>query len=100
MASSECPHSPLATPAETVYRAVSMYMLAQYFIVQENNAPDLTLNGLSSIYANLQIVNKGMTNRLRIANTEDSTVKEIPYSIEESLEELEDLFHAYKVPQI
>lgn len=118
MASSDCPHCeylrpmarfhlPLATPLETIYRAASMYLLAQYFIGKDGGDPDLTLDGLSRIYADLQLVNRGMANRLRRANREDSAVnavvlldmfaKDVPVSIEESLQELQKVFSPYRV---
>ncbi|MEW5757363.1 MAG: hypothetical protein AB1810_13780 [Pseudomonadota bacterium] len=116
MASSACPHCiylrpmarfhhPLSGPLETVYRAASMYLLAQYFVGKEGGTPDLTLDGLSRIYAELQLVNRGMAKRLRRASREDGAInavvlldmlaKDVPVSIDESLQELQGLFAPY-----
>lgn len=100
-----CFHLPLASEMETVYRATSMYLLAQYFRARQGSSVDLTLAGLSEIYNNVQIVNKGLAQRLRAATEGDAAVnavvlldllaKALPYSITDSLNELEDLFAPY-----
>jgi Domain of unknown function (DUF6901) len=116
MATSGCPHSsylrpmarfhlPLANEEETAYRAVSMYLLAQYFRHHDGNAADMTLSGLTRIYRELQIVNIALADRMRAASGEDSAVnavvlldlfaKGIPYIIEDSLAELKTPFGAY-----
>ena len=57
MATSGCPHMdffkpmarfhlPLANAEETVYRATSMYLLAQYFLQREGKEADMELEGL------------------------------------------------------
>ncbi len=116
MATSGCPHTeylkpmarfhlPLASEDETVYRAASMYLLAQYFLSQRDAPADMSLSGLSAIYKNLQLINTALANRVRAASVEDAAVnaivlldlfaKTIPYTVEESLQELEHLFDAY-----
>ena len=88
MATSGCPHTgflkpmarfhlPLASEEETVYRAVSMYLLAQYFTNEEEGEPDLTLSGLRKIYENLQELNRAMATRIREAITQDAAVNAI-----------------------
>ncbi len=83
IATSGCPHTaffkpmarfhlPLATAEETIYRAASMYVLAQYFLKEEGQEAELALEGLKSIYENIHIVNTGITARLRDASTTDS----------------------------
>ena len=68
MATSGCPrtaffrpmarfHLALASEEETLYRATSMYLLAQYFLKKEEKNMDLTLEGLTKIYRNIHIVN-------------------------------------------
>ena len=116
MVTSSCPHTiflrpmarfhlPLASDDETTYRAASMYLLAQYFVDKDGGTPDLSLDGLSERYKDLQIINKAMAKRLRDASEQDATVnavvlldllaKNMPYSIDESLEEIRYLFKAY-----
>lgn len=116
VATSACPHTkylrpmarfhlPLATEEETFYRSASMYLLAQYFLYRAGHTPDITLNGLAVIYQDIQIVNRAMVNRLRIASKEDGTVnaiilldlfaKAFPQVIEDSLEDMRYLFMPY-----
>lgn len=116
MATSSCPHTmcfrpmarfhlPLSTKEETVYRATSMYLLAQYFAYRDGKQPDLDLNGLAEIYANLQIVNRAMAERLRSASEQDAAVnavvildvlaKTLPYAIQDKLAGVRPLFSSY-----
>jgi len=116
VATSSCPHTkflrpmarfhlPLATEEETFYRSASMYLLAQYFLYRSGHTPDIALNGLAVIYQNIQIINRAMVNRLRIASKEDGTInaiilldlfaKAFPQAIEDSLEDMRYLFKPY-----
>lgn len=98
-------HLPLASEEETIYRAASMYLLAQYFHAQRGEPVDFALTGLSEIYRNVQVVNKGLAQRLRSATEGDAAVnavvlldllaKALPDSITDSLRELEHLFAPY-----
>jgi len=95
-------HLPFASAEETVYRATSMYLLAQYFLHKEGHQADLDLTGLREIYNNIEIVNVSVAKRLRTATEADSAInaiilldiytKAIPVVIEESLEEIRYLF--------
>ncbi len=116
IATSGCPHTvffkpmarfhlPLASEKETLYRAISMYLLAQYFQKKEGINTDSEFDGLKKIYDNIQIVNSETAERLKAASKTDSSVnaiirldlyaKIIPYFIEESLEEIKYLFKPY-----
>ena len=116
MATSGCPHMaffkpmarfhlPFASAEETVYRATSMYLLAQYFLHKEGRHADLDLTGLGQIYQNIEVVNVAVAKRLRAATEADSAVnaiilldiytKAIPVVIEESLEEIRYLYAPY-----
>jgi hypothetical protein len=97
-------HLPFSTEEETVYRAVSMYLLAQYFRLQQRLEPDFELSGLKQIYRNLQIVNQAVAQRLRAAAGDsmvnalvllDLFAKSLPYAITERLEGMHDMFGAY-----
>jgi hypothetical protein len=113
MATSGCPHMaffkpmaryhlPLATEEETIFRAVSTYLLQQYFHHKQSHPVDLDLKGLKNIYAEIGKVNAAMAERLRAIQTEDSAInavvrldllaKALPYSVEDSLEEIRYLF--------
>lgn len=117
MATSGCPnmsflkpmarfHLPFASAEETVYRATSMYLLAQYFLHKEGQKADLELKGLAELYHDIQTINRAMAGRLRAAMTDkDSAInalilldifaKTLPHAIEESLEEVRYLFAPY-----
>ena len=116
MAASGCPHTayfrpmarfhlPLADEQETIYRAASMYLLAQYFRDKNDQPADWHLRGLKKIYSNLSSVNQGIGARLREATKTDSSLnaivsldmytKVIPDMIEESLFEFQNFFEVY-----
>ncbi len=116
IAASGCPHTvyfrpmarfhlPLANDEETVYRAASMYLLAQYFLDKANKKVDFELVGLKSIYRNIQLINYTIAERLRAASKSDSVLNAIvdldiyaqtlTIVIEESLQDLDTLFQPY-----
>lgn len=116
MATSGCPHSeflrpmarfhlPLSSETETIYRAASMYLLAQYFVERRGRPADLELQGLQEHYAALHRVNLALCERMRAAVTADSSVnavivldcfaKALPATIADALSELEPLFDCY-----
>lgn len=98
-------HLPLASTDETIYRATSMYLLAQYFRKKAGKKTELDFQGLKEIYKNMQILNGAIAERLRSASKTDSSVNAVilldmftlvlPIAIEDSLTELRDLFTAY-----
>jgi len=113
MASSGCPHTayfrpmarfhlPMASSDETVYRAITMYLLAQYFLRKAGREPDLDLEGLKTLYENLEKVNMDICERLRAATDQDSTLnavvlldffaKTVPFGMEMLLDEMRPLF--------
>ena len=116
IASSGCPHTwflrpmaryhlPLASREETIYRATSMYLMAQYFLHKHGRPVDLDFKGLSKLYQNLEDVNLSVAERLNVASKTDSTInalilldvynKTLPIAIESSLEQLEYLFEFF-----
>ena len=118
MATSGCPHTsffkpmarfhlPLASADETIYRATSMYLLAQYFLRKQGQETDLELEGLAKIYHNIQLINKALAERLRAITDKDSAInalilldifaQTLPYAIEDSLEEVRYLFTPYLI---
>lgn len=115
-AASGCPHSqflrpmarfhlPLAEAEETAYRAVSMYMLAQYLRKQKGKHADWSLDELVEIFKNMREVNRHMSTRLKAAVKEDASVnaviildmfaENLSGLLDISLEELEPLFEPY-----
>ncbi len=116
IATSGCPHTvyfkpmarfhlPLASEEETLYRATSMYLLAQYFRQKDGKNVNFDLDGLNEIYNNMQLVNSGTAERLKAASETDSSTnaiirldlyaKIIPYFVQTSLEEIRYLFAPY-----
>jgi hypothetical protein len=113
MATSGCPHMaflkpmaryhlPLATEEETIFRAVSTYLLAQYFRHKYTSGTNSDLENLKNNYGEIRIINVAMASRLRTVSEQDSAVnavilldifaKTLPYSIEDSLEDIRYLF--------
>ena len=116
MVTSDCPvmdklrpmvrfHLPFGSIEETVYRAVSMYLTAQYLLMRQGKTPDWDLRKLVEIYRAVNDVNRGISNRLASASEEDANTNAvvilsayaemIPFSIERHLAELEYIFSEY-----
>lgn len=116
IATSACPHTgafkpmarfhlPFSSEPETIYRATSMYLLAQYFLRKQGGEADLDLKGLTAIYRNIETVNKALASRLRAASEQDAAVnaivlldlfaKILPYTIDDSLDEINHLFSPF-----
>ncbi|MBN2008901.1 hypothetical protein JW960_06110 [candidate division KSB1 bacterium] len=119
IATSGCPHSvyfkpmaryhlPLASDHETIYRATSMYLLAQYFVHHDGGEADVDLKGLDQIYKNMHTVNTAIAERIRSATTTDSSLNalvmldmfalDVPMVIKASLDEIRPLFQPYLEP--
>ncbi len=117
MAVSGCPHTaffkpmarfhlPLATEEETIYRASSMYRLAQYYIRMSGGSSDAGLEGLKRIYKNIHQVNMAVAKRIRDATRTDSSInaviildmftKSVPYDIDDSMASIRNLFEEYQ----
>jgi hypothetical protein len=113
MVTSDCPvmaslkpmvrfHLPFATVEETMFRAVTTYLLKQYYKFVNGEETDWNLKGLHTSYEKIQTVNRGMAQRMRSVVDKDANLnalvvldvfaKELPFSIEKSLRELEYLF--------
>jgi uncharacterized protein DUF6901 len=116
MVTSDCPvmdklrpmvrfHLPFGSMEETVYRAVSMYLTAQYLLMRKGKTPDWNLKKLVEIYKAVTHVNRGISNRLSSASEEDANMNAVvilsayaemvPFSIEHRLAELEYIFSEY-----
>lgn len=117
MVTSQCPvmeklkpmvrfHLPFATPEETLYRSLSMYLLAQFFVARDGGVPDWTLAGLVKVYDDVKIVNQHMAQRLRTVLSQDAGVNAVvildtfaenaKYQITtDRLDDLKKLFAAY-----
>jgi len=95
-------HLPFASEAETMYRAISMYLMAQYFRLRNGAEPDWELKKLGDIYRAVSAVNDGMSQRLLAASNKDANVNAVVHLatfgqmldsfLEPCLKELENLF--------
>lgn len=117
MVSSGCPvlnklrpmvrhHLPFADMDETIYRALSMYVLAQYFRQKQGLSADFDLRGLARIYQEINTLNLDFSRRLSSESKGEATTNAltsldcfaqmIDFSISEAmLEDVEGLFSAY-----
>ncbi len=115
-ATSGCPHTiffrpmarfhlPFADSYETTYRVTSLYLLTQYFLQKTGKTMDLEFGGLKEIYSNIEMIDQGMIDRLRVVIKKDvvfnaltnlyGLAKLIPITIEGSLEVIRHLFEPY-----
>ena len=58
-------HLPFATLEETIFRMVSMHLVAQYFQKQSGRTVEWNLDGLAKVYAEVGVVNRDFAQRLR-----------------------------------
>jgi hypothetical protein len=88
MATSGCPHLdklrpmvythlPFSSTEETTYRAISMYLLAQYLRRQRGLEADWELAGLVKTYEAVSLVNKHFVERLKTIKLEDASLNAI-----------------------
>jgi len=117
MVTSDCPvmdklrpmvftHLPFSTLEETLFRAISMYLLAQYFREQHGQTPDWKLEHFTRIFQDIAEVNQSFTRRLLRINPADASLNALVgldcfaialgfSTVEENLKEFEPLFQAY-----
>ncbi|NOZ61360.1 MAG: hypothetical protein GXO74_06730 [Calditrichaeota bacterium] len=98
-------HLPFASIDETVFRSVGSYLIGQYFLEKSGRKGDFELRELRTLYLEIQKVNSGIVRRLRPAIMKDALAnavisldafaKELPWSIEDDLEELQHLYTGY-----
>jgi hypothetical protein len=103
-------HLPFASEAETVYRSVSMYLLASHFAAAPGASAPGGFAGLQTLYENLHVVNRDMSRRLGAATRTDparnamalldSYTTLLPAAIDASLEDLKPLFDGWRKPKI
>ena len=99
-------HLPFSTLEETIYRAISMYLLAQFFREQQGQTPDWKLEKFVQIYKDIATVNESFTRRLLSINPRDASLNALVgldcfasaaafSTVEDNLKEFQSLFHAY-----
>ena len=95
-------HLPFATEQETLVRAFSMHLLAEYLRQGGEGSATLSFDGLEASYHAVAEVNQGMAERIRGAFTKDAAVNAIiildtfvqavPFVVHEAMRELRPLF--------
>jgi len=99
-------HLPFADTDETIYRAFSMYALAQCLRQAKSQEPDWNFEKLRMIYSEINTLNIDFAQRLRNDSVNEATTnaitsldcfaQQIDFSIsEDMLDEIESLFEGY-----
>jgi hypothetical protein len=96
-------HLPFASALEVTYRAISTYLMEQFFKGRRGESPDWELANLPEIYKAVSCVGKGIATRLAQASREDANVNaliilasqviHIEDFLEDALGEIDPLFH-------
>ena len=113
MATSGCPilsklkpmvrfHLPFASPQENLYRAISMYLVQEYFKYKRDEKPDWDLHGLTKTYEKVHEVNVSFAKRLAAMQKDadvnalivlDNLANYVNFSLDrDRLKGIEDLF--------
>ena len=102
-------HLPFATRLETIFRAVSSYLVGQYLRARKGERADWELSGLAHTYKLVGKVNRAFALRLRAAVDKDANLnalvqldvfaKALPESIDEELEDMRFLFESAEPPR-
>ncbi|MDO9576963.1 MAG: hypothetical protein Q7J16_03680 [Candidatus Cloacimonadales bacterium] len=96
-------HLPFASPQETLYRAMSMYLVQEYFKHKQGLPADWKLQNLMKIYDDVHEVNIAFAKRLSSMESKDADVNAliildnlgnyVNFSLDhEKLKSIEDLF--------
>jgi len=117
MATSGCPildklrpmvltHTPFASNEETIYRSISMYLMAQYFLQQHGKEADWDLARLGNFFEELNVINQAFVRRLTTHVAHDASLNALVLLncfasaakrvlTKEGFGEVEDMFGAY-----
>ncbi|MBN1470674.1 MAG: hypothetical protein JW925_02770 [Syntrophaceae bacterium] len=97
-------HLPFATMEETMYRAISMFLVSQYFSYRHGGKAEWDLKKLTEAYENVKIVNKSFLKRLKTIDTKDSNLmavvvldyfaKIVNFSIDSKM--VDDLYYLFE----
>jgi len=99
-------HLPFSSLEETLYRAASMYLMAQYFKAQQGKDADWKLEHFTRIYEDIATVNQSFSQRLLSINPRDASLNALVgldcfasaaafSSVEDNLREFEPLFEGH-----
>ncbi|MFN2373308.1 MAG: hypothetical protein ABR545_05810 [Cyclonatronaceae bacterium] len=102
-------HLPFASLEESMFRIVSMYLVAQYYRFRKGENPDWSLNGLSDLFEDIGKVNRAFAERLHAVVSKDANLNalvilncvadmgKIAFESED-MDDLEYLFSAHMSP--
>ena len=99
-------HLPFATLEESMYRALSMYLMAQYFIVKHGGTPDWNMHDLVNIFQDVRVVNNHFFKRIAKIQVQEASLNAVVHLdcfanftssvlLEKNLDEMEKMFAAY-----
>ncbi len=98
-------HLPFASLDETVFRMISMYLMAQFLRARAGKKPEWTLDGLTRIYGEVKKVNKDFGARMQSAAKNDANIHAlvnlnvfavmVPIEAEKTLQEITASFASY-----
>ena len=99
-------HLPFSTWEETLYRTLSTYLLAQYFLNQDGKTPDWPMKNLKNIADDINLVNQAFCQRLKETHLQDAALNAVvqldcfanltaSFVNEQRITELKPLFQAY-----
>jgi metal-sulfur cluster biosynthetic enzyme len=98
-------HLPFASLEETIFRMVSMYLMAQYLRSQSGKKPEWTLDEIFRIYGEVKKLNKDFGLRMRAAAESDANIHAlvklnvfavmVPVEAEKILKKITPLFSSY-----
>ncbi len=98
-------HLPFASLDETIFRMISMFLMAQFIRSQAGKKPEWQLEGLSRIYAEVKKLNKDFGQRMRAAAKSDANVHAlvklnvfavmVPMEAQKMLKEITPYFSSY-----
>ena len=99
-------HLPFTDMTEVVFRAMSMYLLAQFFVKHKGGVPDWDLKNFPELFEDINLLNENFSMRLEAAVSKDASLNALTkldcfasfaaMSVEpEHLGSLENMFKAY-----
>ncbi len=117
MATSGCPimdrlkpmvltHLPFPTTEESIYRSISMYLMAQYFRFKNGHSADWNLEKFGDFFEDINLVNQSFVKRLTTFVEKDVSLNAVVLLncfataakrviVRERLDEVEQMFEAY-----
>jgi hypothetical protein len=70
-------HLPFATIEETEFRVLSMYLLAQYFIMKNGKQADWEMNKLKNLYSDIQKINQNIAQKIADIEKMDTSINAV-----------------------